>query len=245
MHGALGRTFALSGKRKRPSASCGSCASWPSAATCRRSSSRRSTSPWAQRRPGIPLAGQGLPGSGVRADGAQGGPPVRPLEGRPEVRRAGARDRPGQAAGPPGVTVSTPLRGVPCRRRGHYHRAASPWSSIRPLAADPRPRPAESSAPTHVRWVPILAMVAVGTMINYLDRTVLGMAAPFMTRDLGLTAAQLGLVFSAFSWSYALLQIPGGIFLDRFGTRRHLLRRGDRVVAVHRPHGRPRGRCKG
>src|SRR5204863_8167403 len=32
-------------------------------------------------------------------------------------------------------------------------------------------------------------------------------------------AAQLGHVFSAFSWSYAALQIPGGIFLDRFGTR--------------------------
>ena len=70
-----------------------------------------------------------------------------------------------------------------------------------------------------VRWFPILALVAVGTMINYLDRTVLGVAAPALTRDLGLTAAQMGLVFSAFSWSYAILQIPGGIFLDRFGTR--------------------------
>jgi ACS family D-galactonate transporter-like MFS transporter len=78
---------------------------------------------------------------------------------------------------------------------------------------------ATASPPTHVRWFPILTMVAVGTMINYLDRTVLGIAAPFMTRDLGLSAAQLGLVFSAFSWSYAALQIPGGIFLDRFGTR--------------------------
>ena len=73
--------------------------------------------------------------------------------------------------------------------------------------------------PTHVRWMPILAMVATGTMINYLDRTVLGIAAPSLTRDLGLTAAQMGIVFSAFSWSYAILQIPGGIFLDRFGTR--------------------------
>ena len=72
---------------------------------------------------------------------------------------------------------------------------------------------------THVRWVPILALVAVGTMINYLDRTVLGIAAPFLSKDLDLSAAQMGLVFSAFSWSYALLQIPGGIFLDRFGTR--------------------------
>ena len=72
---------------------------------------------------------------------------------------------------------------------------------------------------THRRWWPILAMVAVATMINYLDRTVLGIAAPYLTRELGLTAASLGIVFSAFSWSYALLQIPGGVFLDRFGTR--------------------------
>src|SRR5215212_840032 len=56
-------------------------------------------------------------------------------------------------------------------------------------------------------------------MINYLDRTVLGVAAPSLSRDLGLTPTQMGLVFSAFSWSYAALQIPGGIFLDRFGTR--------------------------
>ena len=72
---------------------------------------------------------------------------------------------------------------------------------------------------THRRWWPILAMVAVATMVNYLDRTVLGIAAPYLTRELGLTAASLGIVFSAFSWSYALLQIPGGVFLDRFGTR--------------------------
>ncbi len=79
--------------------------------------------------------------------------------------------------------------------------------------------PSASSRPTNVRWFPILALVATGTMINYLDRTVLGIAAPFLTKDLALSAAQMGLVFSAFSWSYAALQIPGGIFLDRFGTR--------------------------
>ena len=72
---------------------------------------------------------------------------------------------------------------------------------------------------SHERWFPILALVAVATMVNYLDRTVLGIAAPYLTKELGLTAASLGIVFSAFSWSYALLQIPGGIFLDRFGTR--------------------------
>ncbi len=72
---------------------------------------------------------------------------------------------------------------------------------------------------TRVRWFPILALVAIATMINYLDRTILGIAAPYLTKDLGLTATAMGVVFSAFSWSYALLQIPGGVFLDRFGTR--------------------------
>ena len=76
-----------------------------------------------------------------------------------------------------------------------------------------------SAARTSRRWFPILTLVAVATMVNYLDRTVLGIAAPYLTKELGLTAASLGIVFSAFSWSYALLQIPGGIFLDRFGTR--------------------------
>jgi ACS family D-galactonate transporter-like MFS transporter len=70
-----------------------------------------------------------------------------------------------------------------------------------------------------VRWVPILALVAIGTAINYLDRTVLGVAAPSLSKDLALTPTEMGLVFSAFSWSYAALQIPGGIFLDRLGTR--------------------------
>src|SRR6266581_8520577 len=79
--------------------------------------------------------------------------------------------------------------------------------------------PRLADRPTHARWVPILALVAVGTAINYLDRTVLGIAAPFLTKDLRLSATEMGLAFSAFSWSYAALQIPGGIFLDRFGTR--------------------------
>ena len=62
----------------------------------------------------------------------------------------------------------------------------------------------------------ILALLAIGTMINYLDRTVLGIAAPQLTKELGIGAAVMGIMFSAFSWTYAASQIPGGIFLDRF-----------------------------
>ncbi|WP_288338642.1 MFS transporter [uncultured Sphingomonas sp.] len=65
----------------------------------------------------------------------------------------------------------------------------------------------------------MLSLIATGTLINYLDRTILGVAAPVLTRDLGINAALMGVIFSAFSWSYAAAQVPGGAFLDRFGTR--------------------------
>ena len=65
----------------------------------------------------------------------------------------------------------------------------------------------------------MLALISVGTMINYLDRTVLGVAAPSLAADLHLTPQTMGLVFSAFSWSYAAAQIPGGWLLDRLGSK--------------------------
>jgi len=65
----------------------------------------------------------------------------------------------------------------------------------------------------------ILALISVGTVINYLDRAVLGIAAPAITKDLKLNAAVMGVILSAFSWTYAAAQIPGGVLLDRFGTR--------------------------
>ncbi len=69
------------------------------------------------------------------------------------------------------------------------------------------------------RRIGILALLAVGTMINYLDRTVLGIAAPKLTGELGIDPAIMGILFSAFAWTYALAQIPGGLFLDRFGNK--------------------------
>jgi MFS transporter, ACS family, D-galactonate transporter len=72
--------------------------------------------------------------------------------------------------------------------------------------------------PTHARLL-ILALVTVGTLINYLDRTVISVAAPFLQRDLGLDPIHLGIAFSAFSWTYAAAQIPGGVLLDRIGVR--------------------------
>src|ERR1700743_1399777 len=85
-------------------------------------------------------------------------------------------------------------------------------------AADNSARAPAAEKASHARLA-ILALVTGATLINYLDRSVLGIAAPLITQDLGLNAAVMGIVFSAFSWTYAIMQIPGGVFLDRFGTR--------------------------
>ena len=65
----------------------------------------------------------------------------------------------------------------------------------------------------------MLSLVFINVVINYLDRTNLSVAAPLLADDLQLSPAQLGWIFSAFGWSYALLQIPGGLVADRFGPR--------------------------
>ncbi|MDQ3844631.1 MAG: MFS transporter [Bacteroidota bacterium] len=72
--------------------------------------------------------------------------------------------------------------------------------------------------PTRVRFR-ILVLVFVNVVINYMDRSNVSVAGPAISQDLGLTSVQLGLIFSAFGWTYAGLQIPGGILADRFSPR--------------------------
>ena len=71
---------------------------------------------------------------------------------------------------------------------------------------------------TRVRYG-ILGVIVVATAINYMDRANLSIVAPDVKKDLNISAAELGLIFSAFSWTYAALQIPGGWVLDRVGPR--------------------------
>jgi D-galactonate transporter len=71
---------------------------------------------------------------------------------------------------------------------------------------------------THTRHL-MLLMVFLATVINYLDRTNLSVAAPLLTKELKLDDAQMGLLFSAFAWTYAICNLPGGYVVDRFGAR--------------------------
>jgi MFS transporter, ACS family, D-galactonate transporter len=65
----------------------------------------------------------------------------------------------------------------------------------------------------------ILVLITLATMLNYLDRSVMGVAKPALTAELHIDAVTMGFIFSAFSWTYALAQIPGGAVLDRLGVR--------------------------
>jgi ACS family D-galactonate transporter-like MFS transporter len=56
-------------------------------------------------------------------------------------------------------------------------------------------------------------------MVNSLDRAIIGIASPAIAREFTLSPIAMGLIFSAFSWSYFAAQLPGGLALDRFGAR--------------------------
>ena len=68
----------------------------------------------------------------------------------------------------------------------------------------------------------ILLVLCLMYFIAYIDRVNISVAGPMMRRELGLTPTELGLIFSAFAYPYAAMQIIGGWMSDRFGPRRVL-----------------------
>ncbi|MGG4038439.1 MFS transporter [Heyndrickxia ginsengihumi] len=71
---------------------------------------------------------------------------------------------------------------------------------------------------TRVRYS-ILLLIFINVVVNYMDRSNISIAAPFLSKDLHLSSVQMGLIFSAFGWAYALLQVPGGWFVDHVKPR--------------------------
>ncbi|WP_233839020.1 MFS transporter [Paraburkholderia sp. ZP32-5] len=71
---------------------------------------------------------------------------------------------------------------------------------------------------TNIRWRIVLLLFIAG-FINYLDRSALSVAAPAVAKDLHLSPANLGLVFSTFFIGYALFNFIGGWAADRWGGK--------------------------
>src|ERR1700719_4856767 len=78
---------------------------------------------------------------------------------------------------------------------------------------------------SHLRKVPrrrwgIALLLGFGILVNYFDRVNLSVSRDALQDAFGISAVMFGYLSSAYNWTYALLQLPSGLLLDRFGVRR-------------------------
>src|SRR6185312_4636506 len=112
-------------------------------------------------------------------------------------------------------------------------RGSASASTKRPCAAAPKPviagarrcggmptDPLRSGdmKPTHRRYG-VMLMLFVSVVVTYLDRSNLSIAAPAMRAELSIDTVHMGWILSAFGWTYAFCQIPGGWLVDRVAPR--------------------------
>lgn len=71
---------------------------------------------------------------------------------------------------------------------------------------------------TKVRYF-ILSMLLLATILNYVDRSALGIVAPALSKDLGMTRIQMGELFAVFGAAYSFALLPAGILADVLGSR--------------------------
>ena len=71
---------------------------------------------------------------------------------------------------------------------------------------------------TGVRWRIFFVLLSL-VAINYIDRASLSVAMPLIAKDFNLDPAMQGFILSSFFWTYALMQVPGGMMADRFKPR--------------------------
>lgn len=86
-------------------------------------------------------------------------------------------------------------------------------SAVRPDNASKRTR--------RMRTLAVTLLVLAGC-VNYFDRAAVAVGNPEIREELGLSFSEMGLLLSAFAWSYGFAQIPAGVIVDRFGARRSL-----------------------
>lgn len=65
----------------------------------------------------------------------------------------------------------------------------------------------------------VLFLLGLSVFINYIDRANLSVAAPLLQDELGLSHSQLGILLSAFFWTYACMQLLAGWLVDRFEVK--------------------------
>jgi len=81
------------------------------------------------------------------------------------------------------------------------------------------PNIASGSSVPRRRWR-IAFLLAFGVLVNFFDRINLSVSRDALHDSFGLSLVAFGYLSSAFSWTYAAMQMPCGILLDRWGVRR-------------------------
>jgi ACS family D-galactonate transporter-like MFS transporter len=65
----------------------------------------------------------------------------------------------------------------------------------------------------------VIPLCFLANLVNYVDRANLAVAAPQIESALGIGPTEMGFVLSGFFWTYTLMQMPFGWFVDRVGAR--------------------------
>src|ERR1700742_1368157 len=76
----------------------------------------------------------------------------------------------------------------------------------------------DAAKPTGVRWNIFFLMLFL-ISINYIDRASLSVAMPLISKEFDVDPAMQGFILSSFFWTYAFMQVPGGMLADRFKPR--------------------------
>src|ERR1700719_2400025 len=85
--------------------------------------------------------------------------------------------------------------------------------------------PPQQAATSPIRKVPrrrwgIALLLGFGVLVNYFDRVNLSVSRDALQDAFGMSAVMFGYLSSAYNSTYAILQLPSGLLLDRFGVRR-------------------------
>jgi ACS family glucarate transporter-like MFS transporter len=78
--------------------------------------------------------------------------------------------------------------------------------------------PMQASGPSsHARYY-VLGLGFLVALVMFLDRACMGTATPMIMREFHLDKITMGWSVSAFNWTYAMFQVPGGWLADRFSV---------------------------
>src|SRR5438445_10755681 len=94
------------------------------------------------------------------------------------------------------------------------------WRRRRSITTDLSSIPSTMNKAVPRRRWGIAILLGFGVLVNYFDRVNLSVSRDALHDAFGMSTVTFGFLLSAYNWTYAALQLPSGLLLDRFGVRR-------------------------